>query len=182
MAFDERGVKQKYMMTFFLLLFIVSGATFIIQTFLGLTGISDDLWHDGDGIFGFFTVRNVIAFLLGFSSSGYLLLRNGSPTYLAIIIGVLFGFALSGFTFLIMRALMKLQQESVVSARDYQEIYASVTIRIGANRKSVGKVEFTINERLEEMAAVTDEGEDIAKGMQVQVIRKLENGSLLVKK
>ncbi len=171
------------MLTFFLVAFIVSGLAFIIQTILGLVGISDDIeFSGGDGIFGFFTVRNVITFILGFSSAGYLLLRNGHSAFLAILIGVPFGLFLTGCVMLGMRLLMNLQQENAISPHDYRGLFASVTVRLGANRKSQGKVELTIHERLEEMMAVTDEDEDIPKGTQVQVIRQLENGSLLVKR
>ncbi|MDR0453506.1 MAG: hypothetical protein LBH05_01690 [Deferribacteraceae bacterium] len=169
------------MQTFLLTVFILSAAAFVIQTVMGLVGVSDDI-DSGDGIFGFFTVRNVIAFLLGFSAAGYLMLRSGYASFAAITAGIMFGIFLSGCMFLLMRALIKLQQESSVSPRDYSGLFASVTVRIAANRKSKGKVELIINERLEEMAAVTDNGEYIAKGMRVQIVRRLEDGFLLVKR
>jgi hypothetical protein len=173
------------MQTVLLVLLIISGLLFIGQAIMTFTGIGFDLdFDDGavDSPFAFFTIRNMITFVLGFSSGSYTLIRFGVPAPIAIISGILFGGVLSGVIILGMRLLMKLQQENKIESHEYRGLAAKVLIKIGAKRASAGKVEFVLHERMDEMPAISDEEEAMHPGEQVYVIRLLEGGTLLVSK
>jgi hypothetical protein len=172
------------MQQFLLILLIITGSAFIIQTIAGFAGLMDDVDVPGHGAghFGFLTIRNMITFLLGFSSAGYILTRAGFPEVVAIIAGVAFGTVLAGSIIAGMRLLLRLEQKNEIEPHEYRGLYATVIVRIEPCRKTHGKIEFSLRDRVDEMIAVTDEEEPIAKGEQVQVIRLLDNGSLLVKR
>jgi hypothetical protein len=173
------------METVLLVLLIISGLLFIGQAVMTFTGLGFDLdFDDGavDSPFAFFTVRNLIAFVLGFSSGSYTLLRFDVPAAISIISGILFGGILSGAIILGMRLLIKLQQENKIESHEYRGLAAKVLIKIGAKRVSTGKVEFVLHDRMDEMPAISDEEEPLHPGEQVYVIRLLEGGTLLVSK
>ena len=168
------------MQSILLFILVASGAAFILQTVLAFIGLSDELATPNDDSVGFFTIRNMISFLLGFSAAGYLLLRTGSNALIPTLAGVLFGGLLVGVTMGSMKFFMKLEQKNEILPHEYHRIIATVTIKVPRERQGQGKIEFALNERMDEMVAVTDDGEDIPKGSQVQVDRLLDNGVLLV--
>lgn len=171
---------------FLLVLLILSGSAFVVQTILGLIGLSDDIDMPSEGEaagqFGFITVRNMVTFVLGFSSAGYLVLRNTGSSFLSVIAGVIFGLILAGAIIFIFRMFANLEQKNEILPHEYRGIYATVLVKVDADRKSAGKVEFTLRERIDEMSAVTDEKEPLPKGEQVVITRLLDNGTLLVEK
>ena len=175
------------MQQFFLILLIISGSFFIVQTILGLTGLSDfdvDVPTDGQGAgpFGFLTIRNMITFLLGFSATGYLLVRIGIPMVICIIASIVFGLILAASVIYLMRILVGLEQKNEIEPHEYRGLQAVVTVRVEQERQKPGKVEFSLHGRIDEMLAVTDEEEALLKGENVHVIKLLDTGTLLVKK
>ena len=175
------------MQQFLLILLIISGSAFLIQTILGFIGLSDfdvDVPTDGHGAgpFGFLTIRNMITFLLGFSAAGYLLVRIGLSTVICLIAAVIFGLILAGSVIYVMRILVGLEQKNEIEAHEYRGLQALVTVRVEPGRQKPGKVEFTLHNRIDEMVAVTDDEEALIKGENVHVVKLLETGTLLVKK
>ena len=161
---------------------IISGIAFVIQTIAGIIGVDDIDLPDDNGIFGFFTIRNLISFFLGFSVVAYLALRNGYSTILGIIGGIAFGIVLVIANMAMMRILSRLEQKNEIKPHDYTGIQATVTVKIPANAAGVGKVEFSLNSRMDEMMAVSNGNVDIEKGVQVQVEKLQDNGTLLVRR
>ncbi|MDR2401540.1 MAG: hypothetical protein LBD73_07825 [Deferribacteraceae bacterium] len=173
------------METILLVLLVISGLLFIGQTIAAFTGIGFDVdFDDGavDSPFGFFTIRNMVTFVLGFSSAGYTLMKFGIPIPVAVISGIIFGGLLSAAIIVGMKLLLKLQQVNRIESHEYRGLTAKVLVKIGAGRASAGKVEFVLHERLDEMLALTDEQAPLHPGEEVYVSRLLENGMLLVSK
>lgn len=160
---------------------VISGVIFVVQSVLGLMGVTDDM-PETDGLFGYLTIRNAVTFILGFSAAGYLGLKAGLPEILSSIAGVAFGFIMSGSVIFMMKGLHRLEQKNELMPADYRGIYATVVIKIPASNGGQGKVEFVLNERVDEMPAITSDEEDIPKGTQVQVAKLMDNGVLLVHK
>jgi hypothetical protein len=171
------------METMFLILLIISGLLFIGQAVITFTGVGFDIdFQDGavDSPFAFLTVRNAITFVLGFSSAGYILMKNGMPAPFALISGIIFGGILSAVIIFGMNMLVKLEQVNKIEPHEYRGLTATVLVKVGQSRSSAGKVEFLLHERMDEMLAVTDEDTALHPGEQVYVARLLENGMLLV--
>ncbi|MDR2868956.1 MAG: hypothetical protein LBV04_00740, partial [Deferribacteraceae bacterium] len=104
---------------------IISAVAFIIQTLIGIFGGDIDLPDEGVG--GFFTLRNVISFLLGLSVVGYFTVRSGYAELLALLGGVGFGIFLIFANMALMRLLYKLEQRNEIQPHEYRGIYATVT-------------------------------------------------------
>jgi hypothetical protein len=173
------------METFLLILLIISGLLFIGQAVMGFVGVGFEIdFDDGasDSPFGFFTIRNMTTFVLGFSSGGYTLMKFGFPTPVAVISGLIFGGILSASIIAGMKALSRLEQINNIQPHEYRGLTAKVLVRVDGSRASAGKVEFVLHERVDEMFAVTDETSPLHPGEQVYVVRLLENGTLLVAK
>jgi membrane-bound ClpP family serine protease len=176
------------MQQFFLVLLVITGSAFIIQTILSFAGldadadIPDSAPGEAFGPFGFLSIRNVITFLLGFSAAGFILMRAGVMLPIVVVLSLLFGLILAGSIVVGMRLLLKLEQKNEIFPHEYRGIYATVMVRIPPGRTAQGKVEFTLKDRQDEMVAVTDEEETLNRGEQVQIVRLLDNGCLLVQK
>ncbi|MDR2105465.1 MAG: hypothetical protein LBP51_06905 [Deferribacteraceae bacterium] len=175
------------METILLILLIISGLLFIVQAILSFAGVGFELDFDLEGgatdsPFGMLTIRNLITFVLGFSSGAYIPLKFGAPVPIALISGVIFGGLLSAVIIVGLRFLIKLQQINKVESHEYRGLTAKVLVKIGPERSSAGKVEFVLHERIDEMLALSDEKTALHPGEEVYVSRLLENGMLLVAK
>ncbi len=177
---------------------IFSSIFFTIQmilTFVGLDGHGDtDFGHgfetdghtgdthsdsgdehghdDGNRSFtfmGYFTVRNLVAFFLGFSWGGLTYIDNGLSNAWSIILAVLTGLLFSIIIMALLKVLSTLKNDGTMSLKNAIGKEGIVSIRIPANMDKAGKISISFQNRLTELDSVT-KGEEIRRGQKIKVI------------
>lgn len=188
---------------FFLYAAIPFSLVLIIQsviTFIGLGGHGADADTDADidadadvdadsfvdepditaAGFRFFTIRGIVAFFCLFGWTGYVLSGTPLATVFVILIATaagLLGTLLIGLMFYSMR---RLQGSGNIHYSNAIGKTAEVYIPIPARRDGRGKVMVTIQERLVEAEAITDDEQKLRTGETVRVVGK--TGSTLIVK
>ncbi|MCB1694264.1 MAG: hypothetical protein KDI19_15940 [Pseudomonadales bacterium] len=172
---------------FLVLTGVFSTLVFLIQFALGLVGIAgDDLDLDadadgGDGALDFsdiFTIRNGVAFLMGFSWGGLMVHDWGiSNAFLIAVVGFFVGSTLVGVNLLLLFGLSRLKDAGNIRLENAIDEVGRVTLHVPASRSGVGKVMVTVQGRLKEYHAVTD-GEELPRNAPALVLDV--NGSQLV--
>jgi hypothetical protein len=163
---------------FFLVTLIITGALFIIQSFLNFFDIFD-LDVDSSSIM---SIRNIITFVLGLSVAGYIFVRSGYSLAVTVISAVVFAVLLTGTSIFLIKLIRKFEQHNTIESYEFRGLKATVTVLIEPNTNSVGKVEFMLNDRFDEKNAVTDEKDALHPGDIVRIERLLDDGSVLVSK
>lgn len=161
---------------------------FIIQTIMTFVGGADssdgiDADFDGDltgtdAPFQFFTLRNMINFLLGFSWGGisfYNTISN-KPLLIAVALGIGVLFIL--IFFVIIRQVQKLAEDNSFKLTSTLNKTAEVYLAIPGNRSGKGKIMISINGAYHELEAITDKA-TIPSGSVVKVVR-IENDKILI--
>lgn len=151
--------------------------------------LSGDAGVDGDSIndshlvdigsIKLFTMRSLLAFLAVGGFSGLSAIEFGASNFLGCLVAIAAG-ALAGFlvAYTLHRA-MRLQKSGNISLKNAVGLTGSVYIPIGGGRSSVGKVNITLQHRLIEVEAITDDEQTIATMRDVRIIG-VQNQALLV--
>lgn len=169
-------------------------AILLIQSILSLIGLADfdadvDMPTDagdglGDGFFGdfqFFTIRGLVAFFSVFGWTGAALTDTLNLFFVALIAfgaGALAMFAI-GYLFY---AMSKLQANGNIRYDNCMGKTGEVYLTIPPANQGRGKVTLTVQERLIEVAAITEASIPIKTGEQVRVIRVLDDHTVVVEK
>lgn len=135
----------------------------------------------GDVPFQLFSFRNLINFLIGFSWGGISLYHTIANSTLLIVVAVLVGLLFIAVFFVIIKQLMKLQENNSFRINDTVGKSAQVYIRIPAQKSGQGKVQVSVKGTVHEIAAVT-EGDELPSASLVKIIAVLDDGLLLVEK
>lgn len=176
--------------------FAVTGAAFslffILQMLLSFFGGDHDhdasgdsdasMDHDAGIPFQFITLKNLVAFFTIMGWTGLLCLREGMSTGLSIIISVFAGLLMMTIMAIIFYYMSKLADQGNIKDENAIGKNAEVYLRIPAQRQASGKISVTVQGRLMEYAAITDDDEDIMTGSMVKVIEKVGQQSFLVTK
>ncbi len=150
---------------------------------LHAAGHHGDAGHVGHGMdgFRFFTVRGIIAFLSVFGWLGAAM--TGSLVPLAVFFiafaGGLLAMTLIGLAFW---AIIRLQSKGNLDYRYSIGLQGEVYLPIPPNRSGMGKVLVTLQERLVEVDAITDEQDRLSTGTRIRVVALDGNNVLLVSK
>ena len=155
--------------------------------------------HDTDGVFGdgevdadidptgldslrVFTVRGIIAFLVVFGWTGFMLDR--ADVYLGIVIPVaaIAGFVMMYILAVLMRAVMKLRNDGNLDNKNALGTSGRVYLTVPAERKGEGKVNVLLQGSYVEREAVTDENEPIPTGAEIVVVGVSGQTTLVVKR
>lgn len=190
------------------ILFVISASStiiLVIQTILALVGIGDDgdfadgdadvdipdgdvdTDTDTDGIdneafdaqgLRLFTIRGIVAFLMVGSWVGFIALRSGISEFVAVIFAVISGTASLFGMAKLMQALMSLNQDGTLKVNNALGKTGTVYIKIPGSEKGVGKVTVTVQERLCEFDAVTENGE--LKTGELIYVTDIRAGNVLV--
>jgi len=161
---------------------------FIIQavmTFMGVDAhdggsadFNSDLSTDLHAPFQLFSLRNLVDFMLGFSWTGvsfYDLIQNRTLLILlAIGVGLLFVFVF----FVIMRQLLKLNEDNSLKLESLVGESAEVYLTIPESMKSTGKILVSIKGSTRELEAMT-KGEKITTNSRVKIV-EIENEIVIV--
>ncbi|MFC2150133.1 hypothetical protein ACFLQV_01390 [Calditrichota bacterium] len=129
--------------------------------------------------FHFFSVRNMIYFLMMFGWTGLACSKGGLSTLVAIPIALLAGVLTSFIIGWIFFMLSKLQASGTTSLAAAVGKTASVYLPIPATRNGSGVIQIVLNGRTLEMDAITD-GDELSRGVSVEVKQVLDGNKALV--
>jgi membrane protein implicated in regulation of membrane protease activity len=163
---------------------------FIIQTIMTFLGghtddISDTEIHtDTDShspLLEWFSLRNLINFLLGFSWTGISFYNTIDSQIILLLLSMGVGASFVWIFFVMVKQIQKLAEDNSfrVTSTLYQT--AEVYLTIPANRTGNGKILISINGSIHELTAASDK-ELIESGAKVRVIDIEDNNILIVEK
>lgn len=146
----------------------------LISTFAGLGGDEADMDAIADGgpmDFGdIFSIRNVIAFLMGFGWGGLMAFDWGlTHEAMVFVMGFLVGSFFLAINVGLLLAMSRLRNQGNIRLENAIDEPATVTLSIPGNRSGSGKVMVTIQGRIKEYHAITD-GEPLRKNTTVTVL------------
>jgi membrane protein implicated in regulation of membrane protease activity len=166
---------------------LIASLVFVIQMIISFVGgdvFGDaDLGGDGDAGSGshFFSVRNLINFLLGAGWAGVSLYGMIDSPIALMFVAILIGFVFVLMFFGLMKILLKLQKDNTFSITETLGKTASVYLAIPENKSGNGKIQISVRGSYREIDAITA-GERIATGMKVRVVEIVSNQVVLVEK
>ncbi len=139
--------------------------------------------HHGDGdasfIGQYFTIRNMVAFFLGFSWGGLAFVEFDLGTPMVVVLAIATGLVFVAVVMGIMRGLAGLRHSGTLSLKNAIGVTGTVSISIPAKMAGDGKVSLVIQGRLTDLTAVTG-GEELRVGATVRVAG-LTGNRLIVK-
>ena len=164
----------------------------LLQLVLELLGITTDhgnhggfaLDHDGGTFsehFTFFSVRNLIYFLMMFGWTGLACYKAGIPIGITIFIGILAGVLTSIIIGWIFFSFNKLTESGNIRVESAIGQVGKVYLSIPGERQGTGMVQLVMQGVTQEMDAMTD-GEKLSVGTAVKVLEVMDGNILLVYK
>lgn len=174
---------------------IFSSVLFLLRTILTFIGTdhsdtdSDVDVHTGGDVdgeaahlpgAGYFTIRNMVGFFLGFSWGGLACINSGLSTSWSVICGSFIGLFFMLVIMSIMKAISRLKSSGTVLLQNAVGQEATVSIVIPGSMNGKGKVSLSLQGRLIDIESVT-EGEEIKPGQKVMV-KSLSGTQLVVEK
>ena len=118
----------------------------------------------------YFTIRNIVAFFVGFSWSGLACLDYGFNLFFTTLISSFVGVVFITVVVSIMTLLSKLSSDGTVRLKSAIGSFARVSIEIPALYEGQGKITMTIKEVYREMVAVTGESKPLKRNQEVKVV------------
>ena len=137
--------------------------------------------NEAVGGFRFFTIRGIVAFFCIFGWAGFALCDTTLSAAAILSISFVAGLAAMLVIGLMFYAVKRMQDSGNIRYSNALGQAARVYIPIPAKRAGTGKVMVTVQERLVEAEAVTDEENKLATGEMVQVVGNIGN-TLIVKR
>lgn len=131
--------------------------------------------------FRFFTVRGIVAFFCIFGWTGAALFSSGMQTIWIVLLSAAAGFFAMFVIGLIFYGVKKLQSSGNIQYSNAIGRTGNVYIPIPPNRSGKGKVMVTVQERLIEAEAITDEKKKIPTGETVKIAGNIGT-TLIVKR
>ena len=168
---------------------LVASLIFVIQMIISFIGgdvfddLDGDIDSDGDagGVSHFFSVRNLVNFLLGAGWGGVCFYGTISSTALLIFVAVVCGIVFVLIFFGLVKILLKLQKDNTFNISETIGKTADVYLPIPANKSGHGKIQISVRGSFHEINAIT-EGEKISTGLKARVIETVDNQAVLVDK
>ncbi|MDR3353548.1 MAG: hypothetical protein LBO21_00760 [Synergistaceae bacterium] len=158
----------------------VGGAAAVIFLFqtLGATGGSDaDDSFDPtgadahEGLSSYLSVRNFVAFFLGYGWVTLAALLSGVTAGAASLLGSVAGLIFVVTSFFLIKTFLKFQEDGSLKLESLVGKHASVYITIGARGTSAGKVMIDTKAGRVELPARSDSEEDLRPGRMVLVVK-----------
>lgn len=136
-----------------------------------------DVHGDADGVSwtDYFTIKNLIAFFLGFSWGAISMLGDHKSLLAAIVVGGFIGVAMVAVNLLILRALASLKGSGNANLRTALGSEGVVSVLVPANNAGYGKVTVNFGGRQMELMALTAHGNDLVRGCPVKVTSVTES-------
>lgn len=164
---------------------------FLIQTIFSFAaGDGDEAFGDADaaadaddGIgYGFFTIKNFIAFFTVFGWTGVALSKSNMSSIAIIGVALLAGCLMVAMMVVIMRSMSRLKQSGTLVIDNAIGKTGTVYLLIPGGRTGAGKVNIQLQGAMKELNAITDDAADIATGSFIKVTGVVNNNMLLVSK
>jgi hypothetical protein len=172
-----------YLKTFWYIALPVS-TVFLIQSVLTILGASSDTdteIHDFDAPIEFFTIRNLINFLLGFSWGGIAFYNTIENKFLLVLASIGVGVIFVAFFFYIIQQIRKLEEDNSLKPELLLDKEAQVYLRIPPPGEGQGIIQLSVKGSVREMNAVA-ETESIETGEKVIITAVLEDNTYMVSK
>ena len=171
---------------------IIAGAAsliFAIQMILTFVGVdADDSLSadfdgdtDADGPFQFFSLRNLIHFLLGFGWGGICFYSSFTSQVWVTVFAFLTGIVFVLLFYIIVKQIIKLNKDNSFQISDTLEKAADVYLTIPGEKSGKGKIQISIKGAFHELDAMTED-EKIPTGGKVRVSAVIDNQTVLVNK
>ncbi len=129
--------------------------------------------------FSFFSVRNLVYFLMMFGWTGLTCSKNGLATWLTILLGILAGLLTTIIIGWIFYLLSRLTESGNIQMKNAAGKTATVYLPIPANRNGTGIVQVVMQGVTQEIHAVTD-GDMLSTGASVRITELLDGNIALV--
>lgn len=143
----------------------------------------DLTFHDGSvgflDHFSFFSVRNLIYFMMMFGWTGLTCSKSGFPPWLTILLGILAGLLTTVIIGWIFYLLSRLTESGNLKMKNAVGKTATVYLSIPASRSGTGIVQVVMQGVTQELNAVTD-GEKLSTGASVHITELLDGNIVLV--
>jgi len=166
---------------------IAASIVFVIQTIISFFGgdVFDDVDFDADGDAGdtthFFSIRNLVNFLLGAGWGGVCFYNTISSQLLLMFVAILCGIFFVMIFFLLVKVLLKLSKDNSFHNSETLNKTAEVYLPIPENKSGKGKIQISVRGSFHELDAITN-GEKISTGTKVRVIEVIDSQVVLVEK
>lgn len=167
---------------------IPASGIFIIQTiltFMGFDGsdgmdadFDGDLDTDGGGVGQYFSLRNFINLLLGFSWTGVLFYDEISNKTFLVLLATAVGLLFVLLFFWAINQVKNLAEDNTFHLEQTVGKLGEVYIPIPANMSGKGKVTVSVNGSTHELEAVTDSDTKLPTASMVRIL-SIENDSIL---
>lgn len=159
----------------------------ILQAILEVTGLGD---HSGDvdtdvsvhdaGGMHLFSFKGVVIFFTAFSWVGIVTVNAGLGTAIAAVGGLIAGLVFMALFAWIFYLLHKLDESGNVDLNNAVLKHGETYLRIPGRRSGHGKVMVTVQGSTRELAAVTDDVNEIPTGTPIRVVELLDGDTVLV--
>ncbi len=160
----------------------------IINILMEIVGGGGEHGHDfdsgGDAFmdhFHFFSVRNLIYFLMMFGWTGLACSKGGLGSVISVFVGLIAGILTTVIIGWMFYLFSKLQEAGVTTMEDAVGKTATVYLTIPAKRSGNGVIQLVLHGRTQEMDAITD-GDELSKGISVDVMQVIDGNKALVYK
>lgn len=166
---------------------LIASAIFAIQMIISLIGgdVFDDVDVDGDvdagGVSHFFSVRNLINFLLGAGWGGVCFYNTISSKIVLMIVALICGIIFVLIFFSLIKVLLKLGKDNTFRLTETLDKTADVYLSIPENRSSRGKIQISVRGSIHELDAITA-SEKIPTGAKVKVVKIIDEQTVEVEK
>jgi len=166
---------------------LVASIFFVIQTILSFFGgdVFDDVDFDSDshsgGVSHFFSVRNLVNFLLGAGWGGVCFYGTISSKAWLAVVAVLLGIIFVLIFFGLVKILLKLSKDNTFRLEETLNKTADVYLPIPADKSGKGKIQISVRGSFHEINAITA-SEKIPTGTKVRTVEIIDNQTVLVEK
>jgi len=160
------------------------GADFHGDTHVGgaAHGHADDQHTSSSRIFGILSFRTLVAAIAFFGVAGKAALSAGYAPITAFVLAILVGFAAMYGMYLLLRSISLLNSSGNEHIDNALGRPATVYIPIPAARKGAGKVQLSMQNRIVEYQAVTEDTEPLKTGQAVEVVAIVGSDILQVRR
>jgi len=137
---------------------------------------------DGGVGFQFFTIKGAFGFVTVFGWTGVSCLDSGYSSQSTFLISFAAGLAMMFATALLFHWFQKLTEQGTLNVKNAIGKTGTVYIPIGKNRSNFGKIHLNFQGGLHELAAITNDIEDLKTGTLVKVLQIVSEELILVEK
>jgi len=132
--------------------------------------------------FGIFSIRTILAFLIGFGWAGVIMLRADASLFLSVFVAVMVGSVFMLVVFWLMRAIYGLSESGTIDLRNAAGATGSVYLPIPPQEHGIGQVQVVVQGRLREIPAITDSNQALPTGTRIRVVKVLTDDTVVVRR